>query len=130
MSLIYVLKNLEKLSNITKIKWPSNCQTHKIEQHQDLMEKINEILSSNLKNHLDMKGSNVEGDDKHLSREKLIKEIKEYEKFPNDYRHCIFSRHLYMYGGKATDKKDATFDEAASNLPPLHQGLSSQPNAR
>jgi hypothetical protein len=112
MSLIYVLKNLEKLSNITKIKWPSNCQTLKIEQQQYLMEKINEKLSSNLKN---LKGANVEGDDKNLSRENLIKEIKEYEKFPNDYRHCIFSRHLYMYGGKATDKKDATFDEAASN---------------
>jgi hypothetical protein len=112
MSLIYVLKSLENLSNITKIKWPSNCLILKIEQHQDRMEKINEKLSSNLKN---LKGANFEDDDKNISRKNLIKEIKEYEKFPNDYRHCIFSRHLYMYAGKATDKKDATFDEAASN---------------
>ena len=67
-----------------------------------------------------MKGDNFEGDDK-KGRENLIKEIKQYEKFPNDYRHCIFSRHLYMYAGKATDKKDANnkqsrvIDEAASN---------------
>jgi hypothetical protein len=119
MFLIYVLKSLEKLSNITKIKWPSNCLTIKIEQHQDLMDKINDKLSSNLKN---LKGANVEDDDdKSLSRENLIKEIKQYEKFPNDYRHCIFSRHLYMYAGKATDKTDANtkesrvIDEAASN---------------
>jgi hypothetical protein len=119
MFLIYVLKSLEKLSNITKIKWPSNCQTLKIVQHQDLMEKINDKLSSNLKN---LKGANVEDDDdKSLSREKLIKEIKQYEKFPNDYRHCIFSRHLYMYAGEKTDKKDSNnkqssvIDEAASN---------------
>jgi hypothetical protein len=78
------------------------------------MEKINETLSSNLK-HLNMNGDNSEDDDDKKRRENLIKEIKEYEKFPNDYRHCIFSRHLYMYAGKATDKKDATFDEAASN---------------
>jgi hypothetical protein len=118
MSLIYVLKSLETLSNITKIKWPSNCLTLKIEQQQDLMEKINEKLSSNLKN---LKGDNVEDDDKSISREKLIKEIKQYEKFPNDYRHCIFSRHLYMYAGEKTDKKDANtkesraIDETASN---------------
>ncbi len=78
------------------------------------MEKINETLS--LKNDLDMKGDNVEDGDKNHSRERLIKEIKQYEKFPNDYRHCIFSRHLYMYAGKATDKKDKrVIDEAASN---------------
>jgi hypothetical protein len=113
MSLIYVLKSLEKLSNTTKIKWPSNCQTLKIEKQQDLMDKINEKLSSNLKN---LKGANVEDDDKIQSRENLIKEIKQYEKFPNDYRHCIFSRHLYMYAGKATDKTDKeVIDETASN---------------
>jgi hypothetical protein len=121
MFLIYVLKSLEKFSNITKIKWPTNCLTLKIEKQQDLMEKINDKLSSNLKNHLDMKGDNFEDEDKNLSRENLIKEIKQYEKFPNDYRHCIFSRHLYMYAGKATDKKDSinkesrVIDEAASN---------------
>ena len=122
MSLIYVLKSLETLSNITKIKWPSNCLTLKIEKQQDLMEKINEKLSSNLKN---LKGDNVEDGDKNLSREKLIEEIKQYEKFPNDYRHCIFSRHLYMYACEKTNKKDAikeentkesrAIDEAASN---------------
>ena len=67
-----------------------------------------------------MNGDNFEGDDK-KGRENLIKEIKQYEKFPNDYRHCIFSRHLYMYAGKATDKKDSinkesrVIDETASN---------------
>jgi len=67
-----------------------------------------------------MKGDNFEGDDK-KGRENLIKEIKQYEKFPNDYRHCIFSRHVYMYAGKATDKSDPNnkqsrvIDEAASN---------------
>ena len=62
---------------------------------------------------------NVEDDDKNLSREKLIKEIKQYEKFPNDYRHCIFSRHLYMYAGEKTkeenNKESRAIDEAASN---------------
>ncbi len=71
------------------------------------MEKMNETLS--LKNH------NFEDNEKSISRENLIKEIKQYERFPNDYRHCIFSRHVYMYAGKATDKKGDIFDEAASN---------------
>jgi hypothetical protein len=128
MFLVYILKSLEKLSNITKIKWPKNCITLKIEKQQDLMEKINEKLSSNLKNHLDMnrellmrheqgEGRNVE--DGKNSRKKLIEKIKHYEKFPNDYRYCVFSRHVYLYGGKATleeNKKELrVIDETATN---------------
>jgi hypothetical protein len=78
----------------TQRNYLPNCQTLEIVQQQDLMDKINNKLSSNLKN---LKGANVEDDDdKSLSREKLIKEIKQYEKVPNDYRHCIISPHLYM----------------------------------
>jgi hypothetical protein len=35
-------------------------------------------------------------------KEMIINEIKLYEKFPNDYRHCIFSHHAYHYGGEST----------------------------
>jgi hypothetical protein len=34
-----------------------------------------------------------------------IEEIKSYEKFPNDYRHCIFSHHAYHFGGESTPSK-------------------------
>ncbi len=49
-------------------------------------------------------------------KEKLIEEIKQYEKFPNDYRHCAFSRHVYLFGGKATINKESNeIDKIASN---------------
>jgi hypothetical protein len=135
--LVYISKSLEMFQNITEIQWPDVCLSPSEEPQQSLMEKIEERLDENRKrsskNKLDNEvegklrkqlrshGAYFEDVDKSLSRENLIKEIKQYEKFPNDYRHCIFSRHLYMYAGKATDKKDSinkesrVIDEAASN---------------
>jgi energy-coupling factor transporter ATP-binding protein EcfA2 len=74
MFLVYVLKSLEKLSNITTIKWPSNCLPHvKEDQHQGIMEKINEKLNLNLKHIEQERGSSV--DDREQAREKLTKDL-------------------------------------------------------
>jgi hypothetical protein len=49
-------------------------------------------------------------------KEKLIGEIKQYEKFPNDYRHCVFSRHVYLFNDIATSKKVSNeIDKITSN---------------
>ncbi len=79
MFLVYVLKSLEKLSNITQIEWPSNCLPHvKDDQDQGLMEKINEKLSFNLK-HLDQERGSSVGDREH-AREKLTEETIQYDR--------------------------------------------------
>ena len=83
------------------------------------MEKINEKHGSNLKG-LDQIKLTHENDDHESSknrREKLIEEIKHYEKFPNDYRHCILARHVYLYAGQTTNYKEnkEKIDEIATN---------------
>ena len=107
--LVYVLKSLDQFTNITKIKWPLKID----EKRNDLMEKINEKLGSNLK----ILGNEDDDDNSKNTREKLIEEIKQFEKFPNDYRHCIFARHIYLYAGEATNNKEnkENYDEIATN---------------
>jgi len=117
MFLIYVLKSLEKLSNITKIEWSSKCLALLNDQNKNHMEKINEKLRLNLKNSANL----VEGK---TGREKLLEEINQYEKFPNDYRHCIFSRHVYLYDGDATNKKGSNFAENNTELSDIDETAS------
>ena len=73
--LIYVLKSLDKLPNISLIKWPQTLSSLTKQSHIDLMNKI---------------------------EDKLIQNIKNYEKFANHYRHGLFSRHAYLYAGEST----------------------------
>ena len=74
--IIYVLKSLDKLPLISLIKWPQTLSSTLTKQsHTDLMNKI---------------------------EDKLIQNIKNYEQFPNHYRHCVFNRHAYLYAGEST----------------------------
>ena len=109
MFLVYVLKSLDQFTNITKIKWPLKID----EKRNDFMEKINEKLGSNLK----ILGNKDDDENSKNRREKLIEEIKLFEKFPNDYSHCIFARHVYLYAAIATNNEEnkEKFDEIATN---------------
>jgi hypothetical protein len=133
--LVYVLKSLEMLKNITAIEWPDVCLSLSEKTQKNLLEKIEDRLDENLKrnknkdfteknnagakfkNLVNPERGNIE--DGINSREKLIEKIKHYEKFPNDYRYCVFSRHVYLYGGKATleenNKELRVIDETATN---------------
>jgi hypothetical protein len=66
---------------------------------------FNEKPSLNLK-YLDEERGKLENGKN--SREKLFEEIIQHEKFPNDYRYFVFSRHVYLYNQNATNKKGAT----------------------
>jgi hypothetical protein len=120
--LVYVLKSLEMLNNITAIEWPEVCFSLSKETQKNLMGKIKDRLDDNLKAGLKFKklvdperGNSEDGKN---SKEKLIEKIRNFEKFPNDYRCCVFSRHVYLYGGKGTlknNKELRVIDETATN---------------